>query len=95
MAEEIITILNIETGEAVQNIGELRDNIKTLKTRLETLDIGSKEYQDTLSSLKVNQNALKDAMYNTSASMEDLAAAAKGTSETYNSLVHHMADLKT
>ena len=43
MAEEIITILNIETGEAVQNIGELRDNIKTLKTRLETLDIGSKE----------------------------------------------------
>ena len=65
MAEEIITILNIETGEAVQNIGELRDNIKTLKARLETLDIGSKEYQDTLSGLKVNQNALKDAMYNT------------------------------
>lgn len=95
MAEEIITILNIETGEAVQNIGELRDNIKTLKARLETLDIGSKEYQDTLSGLKVNQNALKDAMYNTSASMEDLAAAAKGTSETYNSLVHRMADLKT
>ena len=95
MAEEIITILNIETGEAVQNIGELRDNIKTLKTRLESLDIGSKEYQDTLSGLKVNQNALKDAMYNTSASMEDLAAAAKGTSETYNSLVHRMADLKT
>ncbi len=91
---ETLTIVRVDTGEAVQSVNDLRDNIKELKGRLGDLEIGSKEYQDTLSELKVNQNALKDAMYATSTSMDDLAAAATGTSETYNSLVHRMASLK-
>ena len=94
MAEETITILKVGTEEAVKSVNDLKNNIKILKDNLGELEIGTEEYQNTLDELKVNQNALKDAMYATSASMEDLAKAATGTSETYNSLVHRMAALK-
>ena len=95
MAEiETLTIFKVGTEEAVQSIGDLKNNIKLLKKDLDDLEIGTQEYQDTLDELKVNQNALKDAMYATSSSMEDLAEAATGTSESYNSLVHRMAAYK-
>ena len=94
MAEETITILKVGTEEAVKSVNDLKNNIKILKDNLGELEIGTEEYQNTLDELKVNQNALKDAMYATSASMEDLAKAATGTSETYNSLVHRMAALE-
>lgn len=105
MAEETITILRVGTDEAVRNIADLKNNVKALKEGFEDaegvwhnglvdLEIGTKEYQDTLEELKVNQNALKDAMYATSSSMEDVAKAATGASESYNSLVHRMAALK-
>lgn len=94
MAEETITILRVGTEEAVRSVNDLKENIKILKQNLGELEIGTQEYQDTLDELKVNQNALKDAMYATSASMEEVAAAATGTSQSYNSLVHRMAALK-
>lgn len=94
MAEETITILKVGTEEAVKNINDLRNNIKTLKENLEDLEIGTQEYKDTLDELKVNQNALKDVMYATSSSMDDVAKAATGTADSYNSLAHRMAALK-
>lgn len=94
MAEETIPILKIGTEEAVKNVNDLRNNIKILKENLGELEIGTEEYQDTLEELKVNQNALKDAMYATTSSMEDVAKAATGASDSYNSLVHRMAALK-
>jgi hypothetical protein len=94
MAEEIVSILKVETGEAIKSVGDLRDNVKELKKRLNDAEIGTKEYQDTLKQLKVNQNALKDAMYATSSSLEEVSAAAQGASLSYNSLVHKMAELK-
>lgn len=94
MAEETIQIIRIETGEAVKSVNDLRENVKILKDRLGDLEIGTTEYQDTLEELKVNQAAVKDAMYATTASMDDLAKSATGTSNSYNSLVHRMAALK-
>ena len=94
MAEETIQIIRIETGEAVKSVNDLRENVKILKERLGDLEIGTTEYQDTLEELKVNQAAVKDAMYATTASMDDLAKSATGTSNSYNSLVHRMASLK-
>lgn len=95
MAEmEEVTILRVNTLEAVKNVGDLKQNIKDLKSALDTLDIGSQEYQETLNELKVNQNALKDAMYGTTSSLDDVKAAALGVSETYNGLVHRMAAYK-
>ena len=84
----------MDTGEAVKSVNDLRENVKILKERLEDLEIGTSEYQDTLEELKVNQAAVKDAMYATTASMDDLAKSATGTSNSYNALVHRMAALK-
>ena len=94
MTEETITILKVGTDEAVKSVNDLKENIKNLKQNLGELEIGTEAYQTTLEELKVNQNALKDAMYATTTSMEDVAAAATGASKSYNSLVHQMAALK-
>lgn len=94
MAEETITILKVGTEEAVRSVNDLKENIKLLKQNLGELEIGTDAYQNTLEELKINQNALKDAMYATATSMEDVAAAATGASKSYNSLVHQMAALK-
>lgn len=104
-----VNIIRIDTGQAVQNVNDLKENIKLLKAQLGDLSIGTEEYQETLQELKVNQNALKDAMYATGSSMEQVAADAKGLNVTfdeqnklvntestsYNALVHSLADLKT
>lgn len=109
MAQDTVSIIRIETGEAVKSVNDLKENIKILKEDLGKLDIGSTEYQDTLVKLKENQAALKDAMYATSSSMEEVAANAKGINvvfdehnklinqenQSYNALVNTMAELKT
>lgn len=110
MVKEVI--LKVGTGEAVKNIGELRENIKQLKAALNDQDLsnpeGMKKYNELLGELKINQNALKDAMYATTASWDDITNAATGANiafdnnnklvnmqgVSYNALVHEMADLK-
>ena len=93
-ADETISIIKIDTSPASLSIKDLKNNISLLKKDLDDLEIGSEEYQSTLNELKTNQNALKDAMYATSASMNDVIDSATGASESYNSLVHRMAALK-
>lgn len=110
MVKEVI--LKVGTGEAVKNVGELRENIKLLKAALNDQDLsnpeGMKKYNELLGELKINQNALKDAMYATTASWNDITNAATGANiafdnhnklvnmqgVSYNALVHEMADLK-
>ena len=91
---EDVSILRVDTGEAVKSVNDLKENVKVLKKNLGELEIGSEEYQSTLKELAINQNALKDAMHASSASMEEVSASAKGVSQSYNSLVHSMAALK-
>lgn len=91
---EDVLIFKVNTQEAVQSVGDLKNNIKVLKKDIDGLTIGTTEYKEKLNELKQNQNALKDAMYATSGSMEDVAKAASGMSDSYNSLVHQMAALK-
>lgn len=110
MVKEVI--LKVGTGEAVKNVGELRENIKQLKAALNDQDLsnpeGMKKYNELLGELKINQNALKDTMYATTASWTDITNAATGANiafdnnnklvnmqgVSYNALVHEMADLK-
>ena len=100
MAEEIVTILNVKTGEAVQSVADLRENVKLLKDALKDAEQqsgseeGWKEYQKTLEQLKQNQAALKDAMYATKGTFEDVTKSALGQTKSYNSLVNKMAELK-
>lgn len=96
-----VTILRVDTGEAVQSVNDLRQNIKTLKDQLGKLEIGSEQYQKTLTELTVNQNALRGAMNGTAASMQDVMRAARaetdantGLATSYNGLVNQMAALR-
>lgn len=119
MAKENQVIINVGV-EGAKTIQDLRNNIKALKEgwtdmagvqhdALADLEIGSADYQQRLVELNENQAALKNAMYATSASMEDVTKAAKAQSiqfdennelikdetTSYNELVKKMADLKT
>lgn len=89
-----VTILRVDTGEAVQSVNDLRQNIKTLKDQLGKLEIGSDQYQKTLTELTVNQNALRAAMNGSVKSMGELEAVADGTAETYTSLANRMAAMR-
>ena len=105
---EEVSIIRIDTGEAVKNVGDLQQNVKLLKAAMKEAEIGTEEYNKTVKALKESQNALKDAMYGTAGSMEELVADAKGLNVTfdeqnklvaaetvsYNALVHSLADLK-
>lgn len=93
MAEEIITILKLQT-EGAKSVSDLKENVKALKKVVDEAEVGTEKYTDALNLLKVNQNALKDAMYATTASMEDVKEAATGAGNSYNALVHRMAALK-
>lgn len=93
MTDETI-ILKVGTDEAVKSVQDLKDNIKTLKEGLKDAEIGTEDYQKTLKELQTNQAALRNAMYATTASLEDIASAAQGTGNSYNALVKRMADLK-
>lgn len=97
---ENVIIFRADTGEAVRTVGDLRDNIKAYKAALDQVEIGTKEYDDTLKALQINQAALKDAMHATTseenqqaASMESIAKAAMGAGNSYNALVKRMAEL--
>ena len=94
MAEETITILRVDGGSAITTIKELREYIRQLKNELGTLTVGTEDYQSKLGTLITAQNALRGAMNATTASMEDVAAAAAGTGKSYNSLVNQMANLR-
>ena len=51
MAEENVVLLEVKTLGAVQNVNDLKENIKALKHNLGQLNIGTKEYQETLDAL--------------------------------------------
>ena len=94
MAEETVTILRVDTGQAVASIRDLKDNISSLKAQLSELTVGTDAYKNTLAQLNVSQNLLRGAMNGTTASMEDLTNAANGAGQSYNALVNRMAALK-
>lgn len=95
MAEtEVKTIVTVETGQSSYNLGELRENVNQLKKSLDKQIVGSEEYQRILKELQISQNALKDAMYGTTGTIDDLNKSANGLSDSYNSLVHKMSALK-
>lgn len=102
------TILSVETGQAVKNVGDLRNNIKQYKKELESLNIGSDEYRRTLTKLEENQAALRNAMHATAAGFTEVVNAATAANVkfdennklvredtlSYNELVRGLAVLK-
>ena len=58
-------IFKINTNQAVESIGDLRENVKKYKELLEQLPIGTKQYREALQGLQESQAALKNAMHAT------------------------------
>lgn len=101
-------IIEIKTGPAIKSVQDLKNNIVAYKEQLKNLEIGTKEYQETLKSLQENQAALRNAMYGTTASLQDVMNAAtaanvafddnnklvKAETLSYNELVRELAILK-
>ena len=106
MAKE--QVISIKTGEAVQNLNQLRETIKAYKDELGGLSLGSDEYKDKLKDLENAQALLRNAMHGTTASFTDLQKAATATNlafdqndklvkadtYSYNALVRQLAALK-
>ena len=90
MAESEVKILTVD---AVKSMADLRKAISDTKEALNGMELGSEEYQRTLSELIKEQNLMRGAMNGTTASMDDLKEAADGTAQSYNGLVNKMADL--
>ena len=73
--------------EAIENIQQLKDNIKALKAEVDTLTVGSEQYNQKVLALAENQRALKLAMTGVYGSMKEVAAASKMDTDAINSTV--------
>lgn len=84
MAENQTKIISVE---AISTIAELKDNIKELKKEIETLSVGSSDYNKRVVELAENQRALKLAMTGVYGSMNDVAKASKMDADSLNATV--------
>lgn len=73
--------------DAIQNIQQLKDNIKELKAEVNTLTVGSEEYNRKVLQLAENQRALKLAQTGVYDSMKDVASASKLDTDAINETV--------
>lgn len=87
MAQDIVSVLKVETGNSEKTIKSLREEIKNLKTTLEGAEIGSEQFKQASEQLATAQNELKTAMNAT----KQTTQAVDGS---YNSLVATMTELK-
>lgn len=87
MATEFKPIINVNTGNSIQTLKELKDYIKQLNDVLVRTEKGTDQYQTTVTELTEAQGKLKEVMTATKSEVE----AQEGS---YNALVKQMAELK-
>lgn len=87
MAQDIVTVLKVETGSSEKTIKALKEEIKNLKTTLESAEIGSDKFKQASEELAAAQNKLKMAM-------DATKQTAKSADGSYDALVATMAQLK-
>lgn len=73
--------------EAIESIQQLKENIKALKTEVDSLTVGSEEYNDKVLELAENQRALKLAMTGVYGSMKEVADASRMDTNAINQTV--------
>ena len=87
MAQDIVTTLTVETGGSEKTIKALKEEIKTLKSTLESTTIGSKSFEKASKDLAAAQAELKSVMDSTKQTV-------KSADGSYDALVATMAQLK-
>lgn len=93
MAQEQVDIFET-IAKGTVTLGELKSALSDAKKALDGMTVGEEQYQKQLKDVITLQNAVRGAMNGTTASLEDVAKAADGTSKTYNGLVNQMANMK-
>lgn len=73
--------------EAISSIQDLKNNIRELKKEIDTLKVGSDEYNDRVRSLTENQRALRLAMTGTYESMKQVADASRADTAALDATV--------
>lgn len=91
---ETVTIFKVDTEQAVESVGDLKNNIKILKDYLKDTSRTFEQNQKDIEELTKNQQALKTAMYGGLQSFEDITKAADKNNKSYNALVKQMAAMK-
>ena len=92
---EHVVVLGVKTGDAIKNVADLKSNIKLLKEALNDETMTMEQNKDVLDQLRESQNQLKDTMYSTAKSTDELIAQSEDLNVSYNELVHTMAELKS
>lgn len=87
MATEFKPIINVNTGNSIQTLKELKEYIKQLNDVLVRTEKGTDQYQTTVTELTEAQGKLKEVMTATKSEVD----AQEGS---YNALVKQMAELK-
>lgn len=93
MAQETVDIFET-IAKGTVTLGELKAALSDARKALDGMEVGEEKYQQQLKDVITLQNAVRGALNGTTASMEDVAKAANGTSKTYNGLVNQMANMK-
>jgi len=86
--------VDIITAGAVQNLVDLKNEIKKAKDALNEQVIGTESYNKALQKVTDLQDLLKNAMHGTKASTDELNKSVQKQGTSYNALVKQMADLK-
>ena len=92
---EIKKVLTISTETSAKNIRELKDQIKILKTALNDVNATEEDNKQTLDLLRDAQSQLKNAMYESAKTTEQLITDTEKQGQSYNGLVKTLADLKS
>lgn len=83
-------IIKIGTEQAVQNVADLKNNIKELKKQLDDATTSTEEYSNIVLQLSQNQAALRNVMNGTNSTFETSIKDAQGLTTSYNSLVQQL-----
>lgn len=101
MTEDVI-VYKVGTDGAIRNVRELRDAIKVLKDSLNDVNATTEQNAKDAEELRKHQQALRDAMYATTTTSDELISSSQKLltengelNGSYNDLVHTMADLKS
>lgn len=92
---EIKTVLTVDTGDSYRSIGQLREEISSLRKSLNDVNATEEQNRQTVDQLRASQAELRDAMYATSKSTEQLIADSQAQDKSYNQLVKTLSDLKS
>lgn len=94
-SNEIRKIIEIDTSRAGKSIAELKKENESLRSELSKLEKGTKDYQDTLSQIKSNTDAVDKATRSMESTFKDASKAIGQTENSLGNLKGKTIDIKS